>query len=335
MNYDLVNYGPKKYTQMKKLMTKITRSAPILPCLLLASLSFNTALGIAKDTEATSSAEPKIVSISNPIASYSVHIGDKLNRKIVLDVPAPYQIASDAFPKKGTKDKGIELVEVNVEADQQKSKTIYTLNLSYQTFINANTPTVMQLPAEKIAVSGIAKAIELPAWGFWFSPLVTGNTEVAEKNLQHDYRSPLVDMSAHRTRLIAFLSMLVVSLLALLYVNADGNWLPFMGGAFARAHRQLKRLYKNPASKSPADEKQALVYIHEAFNKHYRANIFARDIEHFLTMRPSFRKMKTDIEQFFNDSNQSLYSIEARDSKKVIADLVVLSKQLRDCERGV
>jgi mxaA protein len=45
--------------------------------------------------------------------------------------------------------------------------------------------------------------------------------------------------------------------------------------------------------------------------------------------------MKGEIEQFFNDSNQSLYSIEARDSAKVIQNLVQLSKQLRDCERGV
>jgi mxaA protein len=298
----------------------------------MIGLSTSLTLQAAEEVNAA-----KIASLTNPAQSYGVHIGDKLSRKIVLDVPAPYQIASSAFPKKGTKDKGIELVEVNVETDQQKSKTIYTLNLSYQAFINTSTPTVLQLPVEKFTVTGGEKpvVIDLPAWGFWFSPLVTGNTEVAEKNLQHDYKPPLVDMSAHRTRLIAFLSMLTVSLLALLYVNADGNWLPFMGGAFAKAHRQLKRLSKSSTTKTPADEKQALVYIHEAFNKHYRANIFARDIEHFLTMRPSFRKMKRDIEQFFNNSNQSLYSIETRDSKKVIADLVILSQQLRDCERGV
>ncbi len=319
---------------MKKLIAKITRPTRILSCLLAASLSFNAFVAMAKDAK-VSVDEPKIVSITNPNASYNVHIGDKLTRKVVLEVPVPYQLETSAFPKKGAKDKGVELVEVSVGTDQQKSKTIYTVNLSYQAFTNANTPTVMHLPAEKIVLAGATKAMELPAWGFWFAPLVTGNTDVAAKNIQPDFKPPLVEISAHKTRMMLFFSMLVASLLALLYVNADGNWLPFMGGAFAKAHRQIKRLSKTSAPKTQAEEKQALVYIHQALNNLYRANIFARDIENFITMRPSFRKMKGEIEQFFNYSNQSLYSVDARDSAKVIEKLVGLSKQLRDCERGV
>ncbi len=299
---------------------------------LLGLVSTSLMLNAAEETKTA-----KIVSITNPAQAYGVQIGDKLSRKVVLELPTPYQIASSAFPKKGAKDKGVELVAVSMETDQQKSKTIYTVNLSYQTFINSNTPTVMQLPAEKFTLTGGEKniAIDLPAWGFWFSPLVVGGIPVAEKNMQPEFKPPLIDVSAHQTRLTVFLSMLIASLLGLLYVNADGNWLPFMGGAFAKAHRQLKRLSKTSTPKTPADEKQALVYIHQAFNQHYGANIFARDIERFVAMRPSFGKMKAEIEQFFNYSNQSLYAVDVRDSGLVIANLVLLSKQLRDCERGV
>ena len=63
--------------------------------------------------------------------------------------------------------------------------------------------------------------------------------------------------------------------------------------------------------------------------------MFARDIEPFLTKRTSFKKMKAEIAQFFDESNQSLYSVEPRDSQKIIQDLANLSKQLRACERGV
>jgi mxaA protein len=323
-----------KYMPMKKHISKITRLTQILFCLLMASLSLSSSGAITSDADANV-AEPKIVAITNPGASYNVHIGDKLRRKAVLEVPVPYQLETNAFPKKGTKDKGVELVDVNVEVDQLKSKTIYTVNLSYQAFASANTPTVMQLPAEKFVLTGGTKTMELPAWGFWFAPLVKGDTNVAAKNIQPDFKPPLVEISAHKTRLILFLSMLVASLLAMLYVNADGNWLPFMGGGFAKAHRRIKRLAKNTLPKTQVEEKQALVYVHQAFNKHYGANIFARDIEHFLTLRPSFSKMKDEIEQFFNYSNQSLYSVDTRDSAKVIENLVGLSKQLRDCERGI
>ena len=63
--------------------------------------------------------------------------------------------------------------------------------------------------------------------------------------------------------------------------------------------------------------------------------MFARDIETFMAKRSSFKKMKAEIAQFFDESNQSLYAVEPRDSQKIIEKLVPLSKQLRACERGV
>jgi mxaA protein len=83
------------------------------------------------------------------------------------------------------------------------------------------------------------------------------------------------------------------------------------------------------------EEKKALVYVHQAFNQHFGANMFARDIETFMAKRSSFKKMKAEIAQFFDESNQSLYAVEPRDSQKIIEKLVPLSKQLRACERGV
>ena len=279
----------------------------------------------------------KIISLTNPAQTYGVQIGDKLSRKVVLEVPLPFKIAESAFPKKGSKNNGVELVEVSVVTDQQKENSRYTINLSYQTFANPGKPTVMQLPAEKLRLTGGAKAeiLEVPAWNFWFSPIVTGGIETAEKNIQPEAMPPLVEASAHKSRLVMFASLLAASLLALLYLNADGNWLPFMGGAFAKAHRQLKRLAKSSGAKTAVEEKQALVYIHQAFNQHFGANMFARDIEPFVAKRASFKKMQAEIAQFFDASNQSLYAVEPRDSQKIIADLVQLSKELRACERGV
>lgn len=326
---------------MKKPILRITAPVYWLVSVLSACIVMNVNTALAKDAVNTGVVEPRILSLTNPGSSYGVHIGDKLSRKVVLEVPAPYQISTSTFPKKGTKRNGVELVDVHVETDQKKTGVLYTVNLSYQAFTNATTPRVMHLPAEKFAVSGRKDsgdkpmAIDLPAWSFWFSPLVTGGIETAQKNMQPEFKTPLVDIGTHQTRFAVLLSVLVASLVALFYMNADGQWLPFMGGAFARAHRQLKRLAKSSAAKTSVEEKQALVYMHQAFNQHYGANIFARNIEGFVTMRPSFRKMKAEIEQFFNYSNQSLYATDARNSKQVISNLVQLSKQLRDCERGV
>ena len=313
--------------------TMIKSTSKLGAMVLLAGL-WSTSLVLHAAEEAKTA---KIVSLTNPAQTYGVQIGDKLSRELVLEIPAPLKISEGALPKKGSKNNGVELVEVQVQTDQQKDLTRYTVSLSYQPFASPNKPTVMQLPAEKLSLSGGAKAevLEVPAWNFWLSPIVTGGIETAQNNIQPEAAPPLVDDSAHKTRLALFASMLAASLLALLYLNADGNWLPFMGGAFAKAHRQLKSLAKSSGAKTAVEEKQALVYIHQAFNQHFGANMFARDIEPFVAKRTSFKKMKAEIAQFFDASNQSLYAVEPRDSQKVIVDLVQLSKQLRDCERGV
>lgn len=312
---------------MIKLISKLGITA-----LLAGLLSTSFVLNAAEETITAN-----IISLTNPSQTFGVQIGDKLSRKVVLEVPAPLKIAENAFPKKGSKNKGVELVGVDVATEQQKELTRYTVNLSYQTFTNPGKPQVMQLPVEKFSLTGGAKSevLEVPAWSFWFSPIVAGGITTAEKNIQPEAMPPLLDVTAHKTRLGVFSGLLAISLLALLYLNADGNWLPFMGGAFARAHRQLKRLSKSKGAKTTVEEKQALVYIHQAFNQHFGANMFARDIEPFVAKRSGFKKMKAEIAQFFDKSNQALYAVDPRNSEKTIMDLVRLSKQLRDCERGV
>lgn len=294
-------------------------------------------LFISFNLHAVEEGHAKVLQLTNPAKSYGVQIGDKLTRKVVLEVPAPLTIADANFPKKGTKNKGIELVDVAVTTSQQKDRTIYTFSLGYQTFNSTNKPTVMQLPVEKFVLTGAEKPenIEVAAWGFWFSPIVAGGVDTAQKNIQSELMPPLLNIEVHQIRLALFLSLFIFSLIALLYMNADGHWLPFMGGAFAKAHRQLKRLAQSSVAKTVVEEKQALVYLHQAFNQHFGANMFARDIEHFVGLRPSFSKVQSKIAQFFDESNQSLYSIEPRDSQKMIVNLVQLSKELRDCERGV
>ena len=301
---------------------------------MLLITTFNWAAS-ADDVVEKPVAQPSLT-VVNPPSTNGVHLGDVLSRTVTVEVPAAYKLADNALPKKGSKHDGIELVDVVVKTEAHADQVQYTLQLSYQVFAVSTTPTVMHLPLEKLNFTGAAATtVEVPAWGFWFSPLVAGGTVTAKKNILPEVKTPLIDSSADQQRLGLFLTMAIASLVALLYMNADGHWLPFMGGAFARAHRQLKRLAKSSRPKTAAEEKKALVYLHQAFNQHYGANIFARDVEEFVRLRPSFKGMQREITQFFEASNQSLYDVTARDSRQVIAQLVQLSKQLRDCERGV
>jgi mxaA protein len=321
---------------MLKQRSNMTNRKALQRLVLVASVLFTANAVMAEDAASPANKSAPVLTVTNPPSSNGVHIGDVLSRTVVVDAPTAYALADNALPKKGSKHDGIELVDVALQTRPQSDQTQYTLQLSYQVFAVSTYPSVMHLPAEKIVFTGAnAATVEVPAWGFWFSPLVTGGSATARKNLLPEFKTPLINSSADQQRLGLFLTLFIASLTALLYINADGHWLPFMGGAFARAHRQLKRLAKSSKPKTAVEEKKALVYLHQAFNQHYGANIFARDIEEFVSLRPGFKSMQSEITQFFEASNQSLYDVKPRDSRQVIAQLVQLSKQLRDCERGV
>ena len=106
--------------------------------------------------------------------------------------------------------------------------------------------------------------------------------------------------------------------------------LPFMNGAFAQAHRKIKKLNKNKAN-----EQKALLYMHQAFNKIHGANLFANDVGDFVLINPAYASLKTEITHFFERSNAALFSDQNENGEQLINELITLSKALRDCERGV
>ena len=121
-----------------------------------------------------------------------------------------------------------------------------------------------------------------------------------------------------------------MGLLSLVYVNADKRWLPFMNGAFAQAHRNIKKLKNTQAS-----SKNAFMYMHQAFNKIYGANLFATNLDEFLITHPKYQKLSGEIRKFFELSNRALFASQHASDTQFLQSLIALSKRLRDCERGV
>jgi len=298
----------------------------IINSIALVSLVFFTSLTLAQESGV------KILSITNPLHSNGIQMGEVLNRTIKIEVNTAYQLPKTSLPMKGENRNGMELRDITVQASKGSNTNIYTIALSYQVFASADKPVVMQLPEEHLALIGDAKAlsIELPAWKFWYSPLVAEGISNAKENMQPQSKPVLIDLNIHQTRLWVSLALLVTGLLGLIYVNADKRWLPFMNGAFAQAHRKIKKLGNDRTS-----NKNALMYMHQAFNKIYGANLFANELNQFIAANPKFLKMKEDIFKFFEQSNASLFANQQANDPQYLQGLKALSKRLRDCERGV
>jgi len=269
--------------------------------------------------------------MSNPVNSNGIQIGDVLNRTLDIEVDSTYQLPKTSLPMKGESRKGIELRDINVQMTKHGGKNVYTIALGYQVFASAAKPVIMALPEEHMALVGGAKAlsIDIPEWKFWYSPLVAEGIANAKENLQPQAKPTLMDLKLHSDRLYISLALLMLGLLGLVYVNADKRWLPFMNGEFAQAHRNIKKLKKDKVTK-----KNAFRYMHQAFNKVYGSNVFVTDLDAFLTSHPKFVKLSDEIRAFFEQSNKALFASQHENDTQYLQDLILLSKRLRDCERG-
>jgi mxaA protein len=287
---------------------------------------------IGASTTLAQEVDARVVSISNPMRSNGIQIGEVMDRKVVIETSQPYQLSKDSLPMKGVSREGVELTDINVKTSQQGKKTIHEIAFRYQVFMSASSPIVMQLPEEDFALSGGPKALsfKLPPWRFWFSPLVVADITTAKANLQPQYKPSLIDSSLHRSLLMVFIGLFGAGLLGLVYINADRRWLPFMGGPFAQAHRSIKRL-----PRSTGHEKKVLFHLHHAFNKVHGTNLFAPDVAKFIEAHPEFAKVRTRIEAFFDESNKMLFGQSGNDATQFFEELTLFSKSMRDCERGL
>ncbi|WP_235276217.1 nonribosomal peptide synthetase MxaA [Methylotenera sp. G11] len=295
--------------------------------LLFVTFLFQSAFACAEDNAMA------IAGISNPARSTGIQIGDVLKRSVTFESAAPPNIITKALPAKGSRNDEIELVESRLERLKEGAQNRYRLDLSYQVFAGATKPKVMALPAQNIRISGSEQLI-LPAWHFWYSPLVDISIAYAKANVQPQMKLPGIDLNQHAVRIKVFSVMLVLALIGLVYVNADTRWLPFCKGNFARAYKQIKLLSR---SKVPDANRlrTALFSLHESFNNTYGSNVFANDIHDFIAQHPRFRPLHSQMTEFFTLSNQTLFSRHPQDDSESLLKLLAISKSLRDCERGV
>lgn len=299
---------------------------------LLRKLILVAGLALFAHHAAAEQVAARIVQMLNPVQSTGIRIGDIMERKVVLQAPAPYQLSRTALPMKGSIRDGIELADLHIEKQENGQANRYAVTLRYQVFGHASTPSVMVLPEETFALTGGPQGLSLkiPAWRFWYSPLAVADITTAKGNLQPQFKPAAIDMETHRLRLFGFLALLIVSGLALVYYNADARWLPFMNGPFAQAYRRIRRL----PGKDGQAWKPALAALHDAFNRAYGSNLFAADIGTFLEQHPQFVRARGDIEAFFAQSAKALFADAPQDVPVFMQQVTAFSKQLRDCERG-
>lgn len=278
------------------------------------------------------------ISIQEPGRDVGYTVGDILTRTVTLEVKQPYELVKTSLPIVGYEKRykgqitGIELYNSSLEQSTGLGTNIYTLQLSYQVFTNNVVAKPAALPPETVMFSAAGKqfAYRIPSWSFRISPLAVFGQVVVEKDMS-PLRGPLLlDATPHRRLMTALLAVLGLSLLGLLYILGVYTWLPRMGGPFAKAYRQLRKL---PAT--DAGLQQAVASMHEAINQTARSSVF--NTVGFLESKPGFLPVTAELDQFFQLSRHVFFEPSLPHGLDQ-APLVWLRRfclACRHCERGL
>jgi mxaA protein len=305
--------------------------------ILIAAISLFWLLGAhAEDGVVT---DPRVsVRTIEPKRDVGYTVGDILERTVILEAKKPYQLLETSLPiagndkKRRGKGSGIEVREVRLEKSTRLDKTIYTLHLSYQVFTNNIVAKPAILPAEMVKFGGDGKNFEIriPSWSYRISPLAVYGSVVVERDMS-GFRGPLkLDAARHYQGLWAALAVLGLSLLGLLYVLGSSSWLPRMGGPFARAYRDLRKLPATPEGLS-----QGVTRLHQALNTTAGNSVF--DTAGLLKRKPGFAPVAPELEQFFGLSRTVFFEPAAAHgiTGEPMAWLRQFCRRCRDCERGL
>jgi mxaA protein len=252
------------------------------------------------------------IQVINPERDVAYTIGEMLPRTIVLEAKRPLKLLDTSLPIPGYERRwrgqvtGIELRTITHSQSLGADSTTYILNLKYQVFTTGVTTKAAFLPAETVKFTDGKNIINyrIPEWGFRVSPIALFGSVKLESDMS-PYRGPLLlDPAPQKRHLKILLAIFGISLLGLLYIFGVNTWMPRMGGPFARAYRDLRKL-----PKTPQGLQQGVERLHRAFNLTAGVSVF--NAEGFIASKPAFAGLKAELEQFFNLSRTVFFEPDA------------------------
>lgn len=314
--------------------------------ILSLSLGISATTAHALDTQTLPDVKDGVVGIQvqDPERKVGYNVGDVLTRHVTLSIKKPYKLIEESLPIVGYEKRyrgqpiGVDLSAITHTQKDDGDKVIHELTLSYQIFTNNVVAKPSALLAEYLRlINTETKGKEvvkyrIPSWEFSISPLsIFGQVKVEDD--MSGFRGPLLlDNTLQEKRLKVLLTILALSLLGLVYMLGKHAWLPRMGGPFAKSYREIRKL-PNTAQ----GIQQAVSSLHRSLNMTAGNSLFSNNLDDFLTKKPAFKAIKSELIQFFDLSRQVFFESGAQHQvgSDPIAWLAKLSRRCRDCERGL
>ncbi len=266
--------------------------------------------------------------VNNPDKVINYIVGDTFTRNIEIDVKQPYQLVKDSLPQLGVNDQGVELKSVKLSSKRFLHHSHYSISLVYQIFSSDAYTKKYKLQAHNLRIKDKHRSIniEIPEWDFRVSPIATHNEGGILQDIS-PYRAPIkVETYNAKLLLALFFCLTLISVVGLIYLNADGTWFPGMGGPFASSYRELQSI---------KEVQDALTSVHHAFNKTYKESLFTHNIDAFLAAKPEFKPIQAEILHFFNHSYNFQFGSRNNTHAINLRDVIQFCLLCRHCERSI
>ena len=309
-------------------------------------LSLCVSLANALDSQLLPDIKDGVVNmqIQDPARLVGYTVGDVLTRHLIVTIKKPYKLIDESLPIIGYQKRyrgqliGIDLSNIKHTKKDDGDSVIHHITLSYQVWTNKSTVKNGALPAEYLHIINVdSKGKEvvkfrIPSFEFNISPIARFG-QIKIENDMSQYRGPLLlDNSPQKQRLKILLTLLVLSLLGLLYMLGKHAWLPRMGGPFARSYREIRK-----QENTSQGIQKAVSSLHTALNTTAGNSLFSVNLDEFLAKKPAFKAIETEMTQFFGLSRQVFFEPNAQHQvgNDPIQWLAQFSRRCRDCERGL
>ena len=264
--------------------------------------------------------------------AFGYQVGDRVQRRVVLYLPASWTLDADSLPRPGTRGQPIELSRVERQEQPERDGVRHELRLHYQVFFAPTEVRTFEMAPFRLVVHGPTRNEDLrvDAWPVTVAPLLPleASPRTGLGELRPDRAPPSVDSAPtrHRLQLWAALAVLLAAALAVVRFGVPG---------WARRHRPFGRAWIALKHLAPgADDAQwraACRRLHEALDRSAGEVVFERTLERFVAAHPAFAPLRVELQRFLQLSHREFFAGAPREAGDA-AWLVGLARRCRDAE---
>lgn len=265
--------------------------------------------------------------------AYGHVVGDVLERRIAIELPADSQLVEKSVPGPGRAGRWLELQGAHVSRTPGVGSHRVEIALRYQIVNAPREVLTLALPEVSLQLSGgTVSRVDVPDWPITVGPL-TPATILARgplDEMQPDAQPVGIDTGALERRLAAY--AVAAGALALFLVYRLWG-IPFLArgrGPFARAYGRVRKLARR---NDPGAVQDALRRMHRALDESAGRAVFKGELQSFLERRPRFAPLAPDLERFFDLSRSEFFG-EGAEQPRSLSWLEDLCRRCRNVERG-